>query len=418
MNTCHVIYVGCHLTKDILICKLIKDMFYTREILSKLEKELLTKEIIVLTGMRQIGKTTLLKHLFSLVASQNKAIFDLENPLQRKIFEAENYDAIWQGLAEFGLKNTERAFIFIDEMQNLPEISKVVKYLYDHYQVKFFLTGSSSFYLRNLFPESMAGRKIIFELFPLTFSEFLVFKGVSREEAFDFEDKAKKKNRIAYELYLPFYQEFMDYGGCPAVVLEKDYARKKELMQEIFTSYFEKDVRNLADFKEIGKLRDLILLLTARVGFRLDIGKLSQELAVSRETVYNYLTFLESTYFISLLPKFSGSLDRQAAGSKKLFFGDTGLANILGRLSMGQLFEQSVFQNLRTRHKLFFYNRAEREEIDFVIDGKIGLEVKTSAGQRDYQKLERVSKKLGLAESYLTSFAYSENDQTILAIDL
>ena len=398
--------------------KLIRDMFYTREILSKLEKELLTKEIIVLTGMRQIGKTTLLKHLFSLVASQNKAIFDLENPLQRKIFEAENYDAIWQGLAEFGLKNTERAFIFIDEMQNLPEISKVVKYLYDHYQVKFFLTGSSSFYLRNLFPESMAGRKIIFELFPLTFSEFLVFKGVSREEAFDFEDKAKKKNRIAYELYLPFYQEFMDYGGCPAVVLEKDYARKKELMQEIFTSYFEKDVRNLADFKEIGKLRDLILLLTARVGSRLDVGKLSQELAVSRETVYNYLTFLESTYFISLLPKFSGSLDRQAAGSKKLFFGDTGLANILGRLSMGQLFEQSVFQNLRTRHKLFFYNRAEREEIDFVIDGKIGLEVKTSAGQRDYQKLERVSKKLGLAESYLTSFAYSENDQTILAIDL
>ncbi|KKS42324.1 MAG: ATPase, partial [candidate division CPR1 bacterium GW2011_GWA2_42_17] len=224
--------------------KLIRDMFYTREILSKLEKELLTKEIIVLTGMRQIGKTTLLKHLFSLVASQNKAIFDLENPLQRKIFEAENYDAIWQGLAEYGLKNTERAFIFIDEMQNLPEISKVVKYLYDHYQVKFFLTGSSSFYLRNLFPESMAGRKIIFELFPLTFSEFLVFKGVSREEAFDFEDKAKKKNRIAYELYLPFYQEFMDYGGCPAVVLEKDYARKKELMQEIFTSYFEKDVRN------------------------------------------------------------------------------------------------------------------------------------------------------------------------------
>ena len=85
---------------------------------------------------------------------------------------------------------------------------------------------------------------------------------------------------------------------------------------------------------------------------------------------------------------------------------------------MGQLFEQSVFQNLRTRHKLFFYNKAEREEIDFVIDGKVGLEAKTSAGQRDYQKLERVSKKLGLAESYLTSFAYSENDQTILAIDL
>ena len=393
-------------------------MLFPRQVFQKLESELTTKEVTVITGMRRVGKTTALMHLFDLIRSENKAILDLENPLHRKVFEEENYDNVWNNLKQFGVTNDTKAYLFLDEVQNLPEVSRVVKYLYDHFDVKFFLTGSSSYYLRNLFPESLAGRKIIFEMFPLNFAEFLVFKQVKREAFDSFALKAKKKNKIAYERLIPYYNEFLEFGGFPSVVLENDPERKKTMLSEIFTSYFEKDAKNLADFRDMSKLRDLILLLIPRVGSRIEIGKLANDLSVSRETVYNYLSFLEQTYFIYLLSKHSGSIDRQAAGSKKLFLCDCGMANVLGRISQGQLLEQSVFQNLRFSHKLSFYSKEGASEIDFIVDDNIALEVKMSMSQQDLANLKRRSAGLHIDQAYVLALQYTQNKEGILVIDM
>jgi len=384
-------------------------MFYKRHILTALENELTTKEIVVLTGMRQVGKTTLLNYLFEQVETKNKVFFDLGNPLHRKIFEEENYDSIWNNLKAFDISSDSKVYLFLDEVQNLPDISRVVKYLYDHWDVKFFLTGSSSYYLKNLFPESLAGRKMIFELFPLTFEEFLQFNDIKRQ---------KESGKITYELYLPYYKEFMEYGGFPSVVLEKNLQRKKKLLGEIFTSYFEQDAKTLADFKDISKLRDLILLLVPRIGSKIEITKLADSLNLSRETVYSYLSFLEQTYFITLLSKYSRSIDRQAAGSKKLFLCDCGMANILGRTSEGQIFEQSVFQNLRPFHKINYYSRGGENEIDFIVDGKKGLEVKVNVSKRDLGNLARRARAAKIPENYLVSLEYKEEKRIILAVDL
>lgn len=392
-------------------------MIYPRLIFSQLEEELAAKENLVITGMRRVGKTTILRHLFSLIKTDNKVILDLENPLNRKIFEEDNYDAIWSNLADYGITNKGKAIIFLDEIQNLPIISKVVKYLYDHWNVKFILTGSSSFYLKNLFPESMAGRKVVFELFPLTFSEFLIFKGVERSDIFLFSQKASLKNRIRYERLISYYREFIEFGGFPEVVLEEDPQRKKVLLSEIFTSYFEQDVKTLADFRDTAKLRDLILLLIPRIGSRIEIAKLADSLTVSRQTVYNYLTFLEYTYFITLLPRFSKSIDRQAAGSKKLYLCDSGLANVLGKLSEGQLLEQSVFQSLKPLYKLNFFYR-DTNEVDFVINKEIACEVKATASKRDLAHLKARSKSLNLAEYYVISKGYSKEKNVIVVTDL
>jgi len=393
-------------------------MLFPRQVFQKLESELTAKEVTVITGMRRVGKTTALMHLFDLIRSENKAILDLENPLHRKVFEEENYDNVWNNLKQFGVTNDTKAYLFLDEVQNLPEVSRVVKYLYDHFDVKFFLTGSSSYYLRNLFPESLAGRKIIFEMFPLNFAEFLVFKQVKREAFDSFALKAKKKNKIAYERLIPYYNEFLEFGGFPSVVLENDPERKKTMLSEIFTSYFEKDAKNLADFRDMSKLRDLILLLIPRVGSRIEIGKLANDLSVSRETVYNYLSFLEQTYFIYLLSKHSGSIDRQAAGSKKLFLCDCGMANVLGRISQGQLLEQSVFQNLRFSHKLGFYSKEGASEIDFIVDDNIALEVKMSMSQQDLANLKRRSAGLHIDQAYVLALQYTQNKEGILVIDM
>lgn len=392
-------------------------MFYPRLIQPQLEKELATKENTVITGMRQVGKTSLLEHLFSLVKTKNKVLLDLENPLNRKVFEEENYDAIWNNLTAFGVTNDSKVYIFLDEVQNLPTISRVAKYLSDHWNVKFILTGSSSYYLKNLFSESMAGRKIVFEVFPLTFSEFLLFKRVERVLPSSFSQKANLKNRISYKKLIPYYQEFIEFGGFPKVVLEKDSERKRKLLSDIFTSYFEIDVKSLAEFKDTSKLRDLILLLIPRVGSRIEVGKLANSLSVSRETVYSYLGFLEHTYFISLLPKFSGSIDRQAAGSQKLFLCDTGIANSLGKISEGQAFEQSIFQNLRPFHKLSYFSKKNAAEIDFIADGKTALETKVSVSRRDIAHLKSRVNSLGISEQYIVSREYSDEKEVILATD-
>jgi predicted AAA+ superfamily ATPase len=393
-------------------------MFYQRTIYPALEKELYTKENIVLTGMRQVGKTTLLTHLFSQIESTNKVMLDFENPLNRKVFEEENYDAIWQNLAQFGLTKTQQSYIFLDEIQHLPNISSVAKYLSDHYPVKFFLTGSSSYYIKNMFPESMAGRKLLYELYPLTFSEFLAFKEVKREVIADFREKENKKNKIGYELVLAYYKEYMQFGGFPKVVLAQSEEKKKLLLLDIFTSYFEKDVKTLADIKDTAIFRDVILLLVSRIGSKVDVGKIANALSISRETVYSYLAFLEKTYFIALLPKFTTSIDRQTAGIKKVFFCDTGLATILGTLSEGQLFEQSIFETLRPHYNLSYYQNESGGEIDFILNKQIALEVKLHASKQDIEFLNRRAHNLPLKESYVVSLDFTDEKQVVLASEM
>ncbi|MDO8515455.1 MAG: ATP-binding protein [bacterium] len=370
-----------------------------RPIIDRLEEERDTKQIIVLTGMRRVGKTTVLRYLFDRVESSNKVFLDLENPLNRKLFEEENYDAVWQNLLPYGVNNKNKSYIFLDEIQNLPGISSTVKYLYDHYNVKFYLTGSSSFYLKNLFSESLAGRKTVFEIFPLTFREFINFKGV--------EAPVLDKNKISYELLIPYYREYMEFGGFPGVVLEENFARKKSNLEDIFQSYFEKDVKNLSDFREIAKVRDLILLLASRVGQKLDVSKLATELELSRITVDNYLNFLEQTYFVTLLPRYSKSIDVATTGRRKVYFCDCGMTNFLGKVDEGSLFEQSIFQNLRVDNNLAYFDRDSQMEIDFIANGVTAYEVKISPTNRDARDLEIRGGEAGIKNKFLVSLNYS-----------
>ncbi len=398
-------------------------MLYPRNIYISLEKELETSQATIITGMRRVGKSTALKHLFNLIPSSNKAIFDFENPAVRHIFDIKDYDSIWNLLAPYGINKKSRAYIFIDEIQNLPMISSLAKYLHDHYQTKFFLTGSSSYYLKNLFPESMAGRKLIFEMFPLTFSEFIKFKADQIDiqippQYHQFKKIAQSKNFVVYNKIASLYTEFIQFGGFPKVVLEPDHLKKTQILQETFKSYFEIDVKSLSDFKNLSLLHQLILLLIPRIGSKLDISKLSSELKISRETVGNYLTFLESTYLISRIPRFSQSIDREISGIRKLYFCDVGLARSLGNISDGQAIEQSVFQNLRINHDLKYYNTKSGDEIDFVVDKKIALEVKKHAIQRDLANLRKRMTSAKLNEGYIITQDFQELQGTISVIDI
>lgn len=136
---------------------------------------------------------------------------DLENPLNRKYLEEENYENIKRSFQFQGIDFTRKAFIFLDEIQLVKNLPSVVKFFIDHYQTKFFLTGSASFYLKNFFTESLAGRKYIFELFPLSFQEFLSFKEVT----FKIPENPQNITRAIFNTIAPLYEEYIIFGGFP-----------------------------------------------------------------------------------------------------------------------------------------------------------------------------------------------------------
>lgn len=394
-------------------------MYIHRKIEIEIKKYLNIKEIILLTGMRRAGKTFLLKHIFENIKNKNKIFLDLENPIEQKIFEEQDYNNIWGNLRTYGISPKDKSYIFIDEIQEKPEIVKAIKYLYDHYDVKFFVTGSSSFYLKNLFPESLAGRKIVLELYPLDFEEFLAFKNYKKNFEPEFSAKDKNKNLIAFEKEKKIYDEYIEFGGFPQVALAESPDDKKQYLTDIFKSYFEKEVEKLADFSKLSAFRDLLLLLCGRIGAKLDISKLSSEVGVSRETIYSYLSFLQATYFISTISTLTKSVDREVSASKKIYICDTGLANHLDKTASGALLENAVFNNLRKYGKIQYYEKRSGGEIDFILSEKqIGIEVKQTGSESDYKKLSRMCKKLKLKQCYVISKKFIDKPGFITACDL
>jgi predicted AAA+ superfamily ATPase len=143
--------------------------FYNRAIYTTLLKHLEKKQITVLTGMRRTGKTTLVKQLMNDSKIRQQYYFDLERMDNRSLFSEDNYDAIIYALTQRGADFREKVLIGIDEIQLVPNLPSVLKYLYDSYDIKFIITGSSAYYMKNMFSESLAGRKKLFEIYPLNF---------------------------------------------------------------------------------------------------------------------------------------------------------------------------------------------------------------------------------------------------------
>lgn len=368
--------------------------------------------VTVLTGMRRTGKTSILNQLYSEIPD-NKVFLDLENRANHEAFLLADYDLIWQRLLlNHGLSEKRKVFVFLDEIQNLAILPSVLKYLSDHKVVKFVVSGSSGFYLKNQFTESLAGRKKIFELFPLTFEEFLVFKGKRKNLTLvsKFDLLSIVKNDHENEILSPYFDEFLKFGGFPGVVLVDEEQKKIDLLRDILFSYVDQDVRKLADISKIEEFEKLIRLLPERIGQKIEVTRLSGEVGLSRNTVNEYLEFLEKTYFIFRVPPFTTSAGREISKAKKLFFCDTGLANVISQVSGGQLLENAMFNALNTKFqfdktfgRIAYYQKEGGAEVDFILDGQIGVEIKNTASKFDVARTSRLGDKVGLKEVLVVS---------------
>lgn len=364
------------------------------------------KNALVITGMRQVGKTTLMRQVYEEKNDSPKLWFDLDNPLDQKVFEDIDYNNIYLRLRDLAGGGKERLFVFIDEIQNFPEITKIIKFLIDHYGVKFVVTGSSNFYLKNLFPESLSGRKFLYYLPPLSFREYLYFHDkISQADAekIDLASATGTSDAIKFSKYEEEYARFLRYGGFPEVVMTQDVEAKTQILKNIFASFFEKDLKILADYSDSRELRDLILLLVPRIGSMLDVTKLSSELGVTRAKIYSYLEFLQGVFFIRLVSKYAKGIDRAVASGRRVYFTDTGILNTVGNVNDSQLFENSTINQLSDYGDLSFYNHRNKAEIDVIVNKKSAFEIKLTGTAADVKKVNGLAGKLGIKSATVIS---------------
>lgn len=365
-------------------------MFFNRTIYPDLLSHAQSPLVTVLTGMRRTGKTTLVKQLLLDLENKNSLFLDLQRPDNRELFDQKNYEAIRESFIARGLSPKKTMIVALDEIQLSPQIPSVLKYLSDHHHIKFIVTGSSSYYLKNLFSESLSGRKKILELFPLDFGEFLTFKNIQ----FSILDwKKGLVNTAEYNRLSSYYEEFIRFGGFPQVVLAQSENEKRDLLSDIMSSYVNIDIRALADFSDERNLYSLAKLLAGRVGSRLDYSKLASLTGLSRPTVTNYVSFFEKTYLITTVPVYTRNIDREIVKARKIYFCDTGLANSLADLSGGAQFENTLFNQLARKDTIQYYALKTGHEIDFVIDSKLAVEAKQIPTLEDLVKLKSIASK-------------------------
>ncbi|HAH53714.1 MAG TPA: ATP-binding protein [Flavobacterium sp.] len=372
---------------------------FTRKIYPILENHLSKKQVTVITGLRRVGKSTALKYLYEKAETSNKIYLDLERIENQNIFSQNSYKDIERSLELLGFDFSQPGIIGLDEIQMAKNSSSVIKALYDDYGVKFIVTGSSSFYLKNHFSESLAGRKRIFEMYPLDFEEFLQFKEVNTKNIQ--KEKFKTFLPTYYDLYKTKYEEFIRFGGFPEVVLADNADDKTAYLKDILNSHIELDVKLLGDVSSSDVLYKLILLLANRVGSKMDYSKIGNLLGINRLKVKEYILLLEYTYLIKTIKPFAKGIDKEITKQSKIYFADTGLLQICGQTSSGAIFENVIAHQLSLIGELNYYEKSSGTEIDFILDKKNAIEVKETLGGFDIKSLQKRSKPLELEQNIL-----------------
>lgn len=351
-------------------------MIYKRKIIDRINKFLATKEIIVLHGARQVGKTSIMHYLMAELKKNQPAeiyYFDLEISRYLALTNA-GHESFVNYLASIGYKKGAKAYVFIDEIQYLDNPSQFLKLFHDNFsgRIKLIVSGSSSFEIKKKFKNSLVGRTINFEIWPLDFEEFLLFKNKK------YNLMAGDMPAAAIEEIRELYREYASYGGYPQIVLTREILIKEAYLNQIINTYIKKDVRDLALIKDIGKFNKLIEVLAVQTGNLLKVAELANTVNIARQTVEEFLFLLENTYIIKLIRPFHKNIRAELFKTPKVYLVDQGLANLLANKAFpqvlgGNIFETAVFSDLLKNYgadKINFWRTAGKQEVDFIVQRK------------------------------------------------
>lgn len=351
-----------------------------RYIFEELAAHLPKKEISLIVGPRQAGKTTLMLQLQDYLKKKNEDTLFLSLDFETDMPHFISQNALLNRIRlEFGKKT---GYVFIDEIQRKENAGIFLKGLYDmQTPFKFIISGSGSIELKEKVHESLAGRKRMFELHTVSLKEFINYK-----TGYKYEDRLDEYFRIKKAEGLALLMEYLNFGGYPRVILEDTLKEKLKITDEIYSSYIEKDISYLLRVERIDAFGNLIRLLAGQIGNLVNINELSSTLGISVQTVKNYLAYAEKTFVVKRVTPYHRNIRKEISKSPVLYFNDLGLRNFssgqFGRHTMfsemGFLFQNLVYRLLIEKTKdndstLHFWRTKDRAEVDFIIDK--GIEV-------------------------------------------
>lgn len=380
----------------------------TRLFYDRLIKSIDRKKIVLLTGIRQSGKTTALKYVRQ--KTEGKKLWLNFDKFQNQIRMQENPENLVSDIQEAAgktLKNikNEQVFVFLDEVQKVPGVFDSVKWIHDDFgeNIHFFLSGSSNLDLYQKTSESLAGRTEIINVFPFTFKEALHFisgkeldssrgidyltqKVLDEEEFFRWCDAASPFKR-AFERE---WQSLMLYGFMPYIFHLDSGNDKWEYLSNFRHTYIEKDVRDILNIGNIAGFNKMLSILSNRTANLLDYSNLANLLKLNRKTVIKYMNILLETFILFELQPFFKNIEKRVVKTAKIYFSDPGIRNrISGSFSldmledrgeMGKMTEQVVVvEILKLLHysnhpfNIYFYRTHAGAEIDMVLETQRGL---------------------------------------------
>lgn len=347
-----------------------------------LEKDLLryidSKEIIAVIGARQCGKTTLINNLLEKQKNRKKIeTINFDNQKILQLFETDIDSFIELHVKSFDI-------LFIDEVHYSKNSGKKLKYIYDNFDIKIFISGSSAAEISINSLKYLVGRILIFTLYTFSFNEFIKAKNTKLTKLYE---SKKYKKEIIKELN-KLLNEFILYGGYPRVVLAKNKDEKIKILENIFNTYLLKEIKEILDLSENHHLITLLKSLSLQVGNILNYNELSQLTGYSYHDLKKYLNILEKTYICSLIKPFFKNKRTELTKNPKIYFFDTGFRNISidnfskERSDMGSLYENFIFTELSKKNKkIKFWNSKSGAEVDFIVEeGRltIPIEIKTN----------------------------------------
>lgn len=373
-----------------------------REILDEILGWFRDNRIIILTGIRRCGKSTILKQIIQSKTSYCYVNFEDERFID---FRAQDFEELNEILIE--VYNNPQIYFF-DEIQNIDKFETFVRRLQDNGR-KIVITGSNASLLSKELGTRLTGRYRSFEIYPFSFREYLRFRKAEPEKNWFYV--AEKKVRL-----IKLFEEYLSNGGMPEYLKNKD----KEYIRTIYENILYRDIIARYSIRRQRIIKELVSILATNVSSRFTYNSLKKDLGLSNSiTVKEYISYLSNSYLFFELQKFDFSVKKQLNAPKKIYLIDSvfnQIASLNFSMNKGRLLENLVFIELKRRGKEIYYY-SNKNECDFIIkeDIKIGGAIQVcytmneSNREREISGLTEAMDKFGLKEGLVLT--YEQDDE-------
>ncbi len=395
------------MTREEVIGQIVKDFFnlevdaVERDLDVPFDPDL--RKAVTIIGPRRAGKTFYLLSHFTRLRKEGKAALFL--PLDDDRLYPPSLEDLSTLIKVFYelFPNAKEGYLFLDEIQNVPNWELFVKRAVEREGFKVFLTGSSSKLLSREIASALRGRTLTFEMFPFSFREFLRAKGMELGRYLSTKEEANIKALL---------REYLEFGGFPEVVMIENEYLKRKVLEEYIDVMLYRDVVERYNLKNLKAVRMFLKLLVTSFAKEFSINRTANYMKgmgieVSKNTLYNYLEYFSDAYIVFPLKRFSYSLKEIERSLPKIYIIDNGLINAYSLRftdNIGRLMENAAFLELRRRNKeIFYFKTPDGREVDFVVkEGNRIMELiqvsysieDTSTWERELKGLVKASKEL------------------------